>query len=51
MKIGHTSDERGSLAKVPELFRELLDAEEDPLVAVRTVFALMSGDGGSSTSA
>ncbi|KAL8370090.1 hypothetical protein RB595_000452 [Gaeumannomyces hyphopodioides] len=39
------SDQRGKLHAIPELFQKLIKDEGDPIVAVRTVVALLSGDG------
>ncbi|KAL8303455.1 hypothetical protein RB597_005059 [Gaeumannomyces tritici] len=39
------ADQRGKLHAIPELFQKLIKDEGDPIVAVRTVVALLSGDG------
>ncbi|KAF7560837.1 hypothetical protein G7046_g3328 [Stylonectria norvegica] len=40
----HQLDERGSLAKLPQLFEDLVDGGEEPANAVRTLIALIAGD-------
>lgn len=39
------ADQRGKLHAIPELFQKLIKDEGDPMEAVRTVVALLSGDG------
>ncbi|KAF5535486.1 hypothetical protein FPHYL_13181 [Fusarium phyllophilum] len=40
----HQTDERGSLAKIPKLFEELVHGHEEPETAVRTIVALIAGE-------
>ncbi|KAK4199248.1 hypothetical protein QBC40DRAFT_228147 [Triangularia verruculosa] len=40
----HKHDERGQLSTIPQLFDELIQGGEEPLVAVRTVVALLAGE-------
>ncbi|EXM34392.1 hypothetical protein V3481_011025 [Fusarium oxysporum f. sp. vasinfectum] len=40
----HQTDERGSLAKIPKLFEELVHGHEEPGTAVRTIVALIAGE-------
>ncbi|PCD32738.1 hypothetical protein AU210_008980 [Fusarium oxysporum f. sp. radicis-cucumerinum] len=40
----HQTDERGSLAKIPKLFEELVHGHEEPGTAVRTIIALIAGE-------
>ncbi|KAF5573783.1 hypothetical protein FPANT_12157 [Fusarium pseudoanthophilum] len=40
----HQTDERGSLAKIPKLFEELVHGREEPETAVRTIVALIAGE-------
>ncbi|KAK3401827.1 hypothetical protein B0T20DRAFT_369569 [Sordaria brevicollis] len=40
----HKCDERGQLAKIPNLFDDLIHGGEEPLNAVRTVAALLAGE-------
>ncbi|KAF5621949.1 hypothetical protein F52700_10823 [Fusarium sp. NRRL 52700] len=40
----HQTDERGSLAKIPKLFQELVHGHEEPETAVRTIVALIAGE-------
>ncbi|PNP82057.1 hypothetical protein FNYG_04618 [Fusarium nygamai] len=40
----HQTDERGSLAKIPKLFEELVHGHEEPEIAVRTIVALIAGE-------
>ncbi|KAL1881490.1 hypothetical protein VTK73DRAFT_3552 [Phialemonium thermophilum] len=42
----HNADDRNSLASIPSLFDELLQKGTDPVVAVRTVVALLAGGQG-----
>ncbi|KAF5586423.1 hypothetical protein FPCIR_7922 [Fusarium pseudocircinatum] len=40
----HQTDERGSLAKIPKLFEELVHGHEEPETAVQTIVALIAGE-------
>ncbi|KAF5023212.1 hypothetical protein F66182_4720 [Fusarium sp. NRRL 66182] len=40
----HQTDERGSLGKIPRLFAELVQGEEETERAVRTIVALIAGE-------
>jgi hypothetical protein len=42
---GHGHDDRGSLTKIPGVFDKLVQENSDPLDAVRTVVALVVGEG------
>ncbi len=45
--LGHMTDDRGSLARLPALFDKLIEDEMDPARAVKVVVALLAGDASS----
>lgn len=44
MAIGQALDERKSFVGIPKLFDTLLQGGEEPLIAVKTVVALLAGE-------
>lgn len=45
LHAGHRLDDRGSLGKISTLFSELVNGGEKLETVVRTIVALMTGDG------
>jgi hypothetical protein len=41
---GHREDDRGRLSGIPTLFDELMEETDDPVLAVRTIVALLAGE-------
>lgn len=44
--IGHATDERKSIVGIPKMFDKLIQGGEDPLMAVKTIVALLAGEPG-----
>lgn len=43
---GQATDERKSIVGIPKIFDKLVQSGEDPLIAVKTVVALLAGEPG-----
>lgn len=43
---GQATDERKSIVGIPKIFDNLVQGGEDPLIAVKTVVALLAGEPG-----
>lgn len=43
---GQATDERKSIVGIPKMFDKLIEGGEDPLMAVKTIVALLAGEPG-----